>query len=63
MGGSTWAALAQPGLTDNIASMKPASPCRLADEGSDAPRLGWMGWLKTDEFATDAGDSVSEWVN
>lgn len=37
--------------------------CRLDDEGFDAPRLGWMGWLKTREFATDAGDAVSAWVN
>ena len=29
--------------------------CRLDDEGSDAPRLGWMGWLKTDEFAAGCG--------
>lgn len=37
--------------------------CRLDDEGADAPRLGWMGWLKTGEFAADAGDAVFEWVN
>jgi predicted component of type VI protein secretion system len=37
--------------------------CRLDDEGADAPRLGLMGWLKTSEFAADAGDAVSTWVN
>ena len=37
--------------------------CRLEDEGADAPRLGWMGWLKTDEFVVDAGDSVFAWVS
>lgn len=37
--------------------------CRLDDEGFDAPRLGWMGWLKTGDFAADAGDAVSSWVN
>jgi type VI secretion system protein ImpH len=37
--------------------------CRLDDEGFDAPRLGWMGWLKTEEFAADAGDAVSTWVS
>jgi type VI secretion system protein ImpH len=37
--------------------------CRLDDEGADAPRLGWMGWLKTGEFAADAGDAVFGWVN
>ena len=37
--------------------------CRLDDEGADAPRLGWMGWLKTGEFVTDAGDAVFGWVN
>jgi len=36
--------------------------CRLDDEAADAPRLGWMGWLKTGEFLTDAGDSVFTWV-
>ena len=47
---------------------------RLDDEGfrsddggvdppvkSDSVRLGWIGWLKTTTFATDAGDSVSTW--
>jgi predicted component of type VI protein secretion system len=37
--------------------------CRLSDEGFDAPRLGWMGWLKTEEFQMDAGDAVFTWVN
>jgi type VI secretion system protein ImpH len=37
--------------------------CRLDDEGIDAPRLGWMGWLKTEAFDTDAGDAVSAWVS
>jgi type VI secretion system protein ImpH len=37
--------------------------CRLDDEGHAAPRLGWMGWLKTEEFALDAGDAVSAWVS
>jgi type VI secretion system protein ImpH len=37
--------------------------CRLDDEGVDAPRLGWLGWLKTGEFSADAGDAASTWVN
>jgi type VI secretion system protein ImpH len=37
--------------------------CRLSDEGPDAPRLGWMGWLKTGSFVTDADEAVFEWVN
>jgi type VI secretion system protein ImpH len=32
--------------------------CRLADEGLEAPRLGWMGWLKTEEFRIDAKDTL-----
>jgi type VI secretion system protein ImpH len=36
---------------------------RLADEGIDAPRLGWIGWLKTAEFEAAAGDAVFRWVN
>jgi type VI secretion system protein ImpH len=36
---------------------------RLADEGEDAPRLGWIGWLKTAEFEAAAGDAVFRWVN
>jgi type VI secretion system protein ImpH len=31
---------------------------RLSDEGSDAPRLGWMSWLKADESVEDARDAV-----
>jgi len=37
--------------------------CRLDDSGFDAPRLGWMSWLKTSAFATDAGDAVSTWIS
>jgi type VI secretion system protein ImpH len=37
--------------------------CRLDDQGSDAPRLGWMGWLKTSDFEADADDAVFQWVN
>jgi predicted component of type VI protein secretion system len=37
--------------------------CRLDDEGADAPRLGWLGWLKTEEFRTDAGDAISAWIS
>jgi type VI secretion system protein ImpH len=36
---------------------------RLSDEGQDAPRLGWLGWLKTGPFANPADDAVSRWVN
>jgi type VI secretion system protein ImpH len=32
--------------------------CLLSDEGSNAPRLGWISWLKTEEFAEDAKDAV-----
>ena len=39
------------------------SYCRLDDGRFDAPRLGWMGWLKTDEFITDVGDAASAWVS
>jgi type VI secretion system protein ImpH len=31
---------------------------RLGDESAAGPRLGWCGWLKTGEFAQDAGDAV-----
>lgn len=37
--------------------------CRLADDGLDAPRLGWMGWLKTEEFASDAWEAIFTGVN
>jgi type VI secretion system protein ImpH len=36
---------------------------RLSDEGQDAPRLGWLGWLKTGSFANAADDAVFRWVN
>jgi type VI secretion system protein ImpH len=36
---------------------------RLDDDGFDAPRLGWLGWLKTSEFSIDAGDAVFAWPN
>jgi type VI secretion system protein ImpH len=42
--------------------------CRLDDEGFDpqtkshSARLGWIGWLKTGEFAQDADDAVSTWI-
>jgi len=36
---------------------------RLADDGDDRPRLGWIGWLKTAEFDAAAGDAVFRWVN
>ncbi len=32
--------------------------CRLRDSGPDAPRLGWLGWLKTKGFMRDAADAV-----
>ncbi len=35
-------------------------PCRLTDEVADAPRLGWLGWLKTEEFRQDAKDALFE---
>jgi type VI secretion system protein ImpH len=37
--------------------------CCLSDEGENALRLGWIGWLKTDEFTTDASDAVFTYVN
>jgi type VI secretion system protein ImpH len=30
----------------------------LSDEGPNAPRLGWMSWLKTEAFTEDARDAV-----
>jgi len=32
--------------------------CALGDESPAGPRLGWCGWLKTEEFTTDAWDAV-----
>jgi len=32
--------------------------CELTDEGPDAPRLGWMSWLKSHESTEDARDAV-----
>jgi type VI secretion system protein ImpH len=37
--------------------------CQLEDQGREAPRLGWMGWLKTEDFAADANDAVFRWMN
>jgi type VI secretion system protein ImpH len=31
---------------------------RLGDESPAGPRIGWCGWLKTEEFAQDAGDAI-----
>ncbi len=36
---------------------------RLTDDGQSAPRLGWIGWLKTAEFEAPAEDAVFRWVN
>lgn len=32
--------------------------CALTDESADAPRLGWLGWLKTEEFQEHAWQAV-----
>ncbi len=32
--------------------------CRLSGEDPHSPRLGWMSWLKTEEFVEDARDAV-----
>lgn len=37
--------------------------CRLSDEGEDAARVGWLGWLKTEEFPHDAHDAVFACMN
>jgi type VI secretion system protein ImpH len=42
----------------------PETPwCRLDDEGDDAPRLGWTGWLKTREMTIDPADAVFTYTN
>jgi len=37
--------------------------CCLGDEGMNAPRLGWISWLKTEEFRSDAADALFTYVN
>lgn len=37
--------------------------CRLDDESSDSPRLGYIGWLRTGETSADATDAVFRWTN
>jgi type VI secretion system protein ImpH len=37
--------------------------CRLTDSDEDSPRLGWVGWLKTEEFRQDATDVEFTYVN
>ena len=37
--------------------------CHLDDQGIDAPRLGWLGWLKTESFQKDASDVEFTYVN
>lgn len=32
--------------------------CELGNEGAGGPRLGWCAWLKTEPFASDAGDAL-----
>ena len=37
--------------------------CQLTDAEDEAPRLGWVGWLKTEEFQSDATDVEFTYVN
>ena len=37
--------------------------CQLGDDGLAAPRLGWLSWLKTDEFESDTFDVEFSYLN
>ncbi|MEO7650659.1 MAG: type VI secretion system baseplate subunit TssG, partial [Bryobacteraceae bacterium] len=37
--------------------------CQLTDAEEEGPRLGWLGWLKTEEFQSDATDVEFTYVN